>query len=355
MKFKKFMAGLVGLVLVSLALFCVALRVSPAGVKKAALAAAALSLPDGSIEAQSEQLGDKTSKKIESSPESKISQAKTESSTVVYSEDPKIYEGEEQLPITETTYRESDTSFDNFYIKNTTGIDLNVKSYLDRALGFDFKKDNSVQVLIIHTHTSESYLFYDNGYYHSSFYPRSSDSDKNMIRVGEEIKASLEANGIGVVHDKELHDDPLYSGAYYRSYDTALEYIEAYPDIKVVLDIHRDSISLGEDGGKIKPVFTVQGKKAAQIMIMAGYDSDGSLEFPFWEDNLSFALKIQNKAEDMYPGMTRPLYFGNFVYNMNLNTGSLLIEVGTDANTLEEAVFTGGLLGNVLSEVLQSE
>ena len=131
--------------------------------------------------------------------------------------------------------------------------------------------------------------------------------------------------------------------------------MEEYPDIKVVLDIHRDSISSGETGGKVKPVFYVDGKKAAQIMIMAGYDPDGSLEYPFWEDNLTFALKIQKKAEDMYPGMTRPLYFGNFVYNMNLNTGSLLIEVGTDANTLEEAVFTGGLFGNVLAEVLQSE
>lgn len=355
MKFKRFLAVLSGLTLVALAAFCVILRISPTGGKNAVLAAASLALPDGSFQSESEYVEDKKRQNTEASREINSSETKTLFSSEVYSEDPKIYEGEEQYPVTETTYREGDTSFDNLFIKNTTGLNLDVQKYLERDLGFDFKKETDVQVLIMHTHTSESYLNYDNGYYHESFYPRSSNPDRNVVRVGEEIKSALEANGIGVVHATEFHDDPLYTGAYYRSYDTALRYMEEYPDIKVVLDIHRDSISSGETGGKVKPVFYVDGKKAAQIMIMAGYDPDGSLEYPFWEDNLTFALKIQKKAEDMYPGMTRPLYFGNFVYNMNLNTGSMLIEVGTDANTLEEAVFTGGLLGNVLAEVLQSE
>lgn len=272
----------------------------------------------------------------------------------VYKEDPSQYDGETHLPIYETQYVEGDVSYENISVKNTTGLNLDIEKYLGRNMGFKFSDDSRVQVLIVHTHTSESYLYYDAGYYHESFYPRSTDNSKNMVRVGEEIANSLRQQGIGVVHATEIHDNPRYNGAYYRSWDTIKKYLDEYPDIKVVLDIHRDSISYGSEGGKIKPTFEAGGRKGAQIMIMSGYDPDGSLEFPFWEDNLSFALKIQKKAEDMYPGMTRPLYFGNFAYNMNVNNGSLLIEVGTDANTLEEAVYTGGLLGNVLSQVLQS-
>ncbi len=355
MKIKGFLYSFIALSLVILAGFCVIKRGLgfPINEERAYLAAASLSLPDG-------KYGQEKISVTEEADSNEISQPRenavaTQYSSDVFSEDPAVYADEPKLPIKETLYREGDLSYDNFFIKNTTYLDLDVKSYLERPLGFKFDNDNSVQVLIVHTHTSESYLSYDTGYYHESFYPRSSDKEKNMVRVGEEIKKALEQKGIGVVHATEFHDSPEYSGAYYRSYDTIQEYIKKYPDIKVVLDIHRDSISSGEEGGKVKPTFTAGGKKAAQIMIMTGYDPDGSLEFPMWEDNLSFALKIQQKAEEMYPGMTRPLYFGNFVYNMNVNNGSLLIEVGTDANTLSEAVYSGGLLGNVLSEVLQSE
>ena len=90
-------------------------------------------------------------------------------------------------------------------------------------------------------------------------------------------------------------------------------------------------------------------------MIMSGYDPSGEYDFAHWEENLRLALRIQNRAEQMYPGMTRPLYFGDFAYNMNINSGSLLIEVGTEVNTLDEARYTGELLGNVLAKVLKDE
>ena len=85
---------------------------------------------------------------------------------------------------------------------------------------------------------------------------------------------------------------------------------------------------------------------------MSGYDPYDNYGLGHWQENLTFALKLQQKAEDMYPGMTRPLYFGDFAYNMFINNGSLLIEVGTETNTLSEAQYTGELLGNVLSSVL---
>ncbi|MBQ8573143.1 MAG: stage II sporulation protein P [Ruminococcus sp.] len=264
-----------------------------------------------------------------------------------------LHEDEVHLPVVTSQYGESGVSCSNFYIKDTIG-NTDFDLLLDLPLGFEFENNDKVQVLIFHTHTTESYLEYDEGYYHESFYPRSEDSTKNMVSVGEEIAKSLRAKGIGVIHATEVHDSPEYTGAYDRSWETIEKYMEQYPEIKVVLDIHRDSIA-GENGTKVKPTFEVNGRKAAQIMIMAGCDLYGDYGFPDWEYNLRFALKLQKYAEDMYPGMTRPLYFGSFAYNMPISRGSLLIEVGTDVNTLSEAQYTGNLLGNVLARVLQTE
>ena len=126
--------------------------------------------------------------------------------------------------------------------------------------------------------------------------------------------------------------------------------MEKYSEIKVVLDIHRDA--LGSEEKKVKTVFEHNGKKGAQIMILSGCDPDNERDFQNWEKNLSFALKIQNTAEKLYPGMTRPMDFGYFAYNEYICDGSLLIEIGTDANSIDEAEYTGKLLGDVLSRVL---
>ena len=121
----------------------------------------------------------------------------------------------------------------------------------------------------------------------------------------------------------------------------------------MVLDIHRDGI--GTDTEKYKPVFTAEGRKGAQAMILAGYNYDGCEEFSDWEYNLRFALRLQRTAGELYPGMLRPLHFSDFMYNMNANTGSLLIEVGGEANTIEEARYTGFLLGKVIADTLSGE
>ncbi len=358
---KTFLCGFVAVLLTGLACLCLWTSFGTHGnAENAALAAAALALPDGGyrlVTVNNTDMTESTASSGTTEPEtSTTTPAVTTTATIdetVYTEDPSVYDGEVQLPVIETRYSSGDLGYNNFFIKNTTGFNLDIGQYLSRPLGFEVENSDKVQVLIVHTHTCESYLTYDSGYYHESFYPRSEDSEKNMTRVGRAIAEGLKAQGIGVVHATEVHDSPAYDGAYYRSYDTIEKYIELYPDIKVVLDIHRDSISYGSGGGKTKPTFTYNGHKGAQIMIMAGYDPDGYYEFPFWEDNLTFALKLQNTCEEMYPGMTRPLYFGNFAYNMNVNNGSLLIEVGTDVNTLSEAVYTGKLLSNVLAKVLQ--
>lgn len=357
-KFKSALCVCLATVLALLGVSCLWTRLREyMGTSDVMLTAAAFSLPDGEL-----RIGDSKSAAEKSDGNNRQitsvnrNSAKNvvSSDTAVFKENPQIYADKKHYPVIENQYSNGDLGYNDFFVKNTTDFTLDIAEFLERPLGFDFENNGKVQVLIVHTHTSESYLTYDAGYYHEGFYPRSDNPDRNMTRVGKAIEEGLRAHGIGVVHATEVHDSPKYDGAYYRSWDTIEKYIEEYPDIKVVLDIHRDSISYGNDGGKVKPTFTYNGKKAAQIMIMTGYDGDGYYDFPFWRDNLTFALKIQDTAEELYPGMTRPLYFGDFVYNLNMNNGSLLIEVGTDANTLEEAVYTGELLSNVLAKVLQS-
>lgn len=253
-------------------------------------------------------------------------------------------------PVKEIKVSNGNMSYENFTIRNTTDFELDVGSLLSAELPFTLEDNHEVQVLIYHTHTCERYLTEDNGIYYDDYYPRSTDGDLGVMAVGERIVETLKAHGIGAVHDTTLHDYPSYEGSYARSWETICAYKEKYPSIKVTIDLHRDAMT-NDEGVKYKPTFEHDGNKAAQIMIMAGYDTEGG--FDFWYDNLTFAMQLQKKCEDLYPDMTRPLNFGEYTYNMNFNNGSLLIEVGTDANTVEEACRSGGYLGEALAELLK--
>lgn len=254
-------------------------------------------------------------------------------------------------PVVETQVDNGNTRYENISIRNGTGIDLDIGSLLSADLPFSVGDNRTVQVLVYHTHTCESYLDEDTGVYYEDFYPRSTDGSQGVVAVGDRLVETLREHGIGAVHDTTLHDYPSYEGSYARSWETICACREKYPNIVVTIDLHRDSMT-ADDGTKYKPTFEYEGQKAAQIMIMTGHDTEG--DFDFWDENLIFAMQLQKKCEDLYPGMTRPLNFGDFTYNMNFNSGSLLIEVGTDANTVEEAARTGEYLANALSSLLQN-
>lgn len=264
----------------------------------------------------------------------------------------KAHEGEEEYPVNEFNTTLGNESYENIQVKNASSADIDIKDELTSELGFQLENTDEPQVLIYHTHTSESYLRYDTGYFYESYYPRSSDKTENVCATGEELAKQLSKEGIKAIHDTTVHDDPSYSGAYDRSFATVSKYLEKYPSIKIVLDIHRDGI--GTDTEKSKPVFTYNGRQGAQVMILAGYNYDGSDEFKDWEYNLRFALKIQDTASKDYPDMMRPLYFADFMYNMNINTGSLLIEVGSESNTVEEARYSAYLLAKAIAKSLKA-
>lgn len=204
------------------------------------------------------------------------------------------------------------------------------------------------QVLIYHTHTTESY-FPHADWYDEDCPDRSRDCSRNMTAVGDAICNALSERGIASVHDCTVHDYPMYTGAYYRSADTVEAVLEKYPSIKLVLDIHRDGIA-ASDGTPIAPAITVNGKSAAQFMIISGCDDKNELDLPNYMENFKTACLVQRAAEAAYPGLARAVLFDYRNYNQHISPGSLLIEVGSQANTLDEAVYTGELIGNILAD-----
>lgn len=237
------------------------------------------------------------------------------------------------------------------YIKNSTATKKpDFEALLTDGPTLEISDKSLPTVLIFHTHTTESYLLADNGVFYEDFKTRSNDPDKNMIRVGAEICRVLDENGIGYIHDTTVYDES-YEGAYSRSRKTVEEILAKNPSIKIVLDVHRDAIYYS-DTSHCKPTAQIDGKKAAQIMIITGAEEGYITDFPYWEDNLKFALCFQKTAEEKYPGLMKPLYFCQRKYNMDTAKCSLLLEMGTDANTLEEAVYSGYLTGKVLCEII---
>ena len=243
-------------------------------------------------------------------------------------------------------------SFGAVKVKNVNSTSIDIEKILGEKIDLTVEKDKP-SVLIFHTHTTETYQILDRGFYEVGFMTRTKDENLNMVRVGKAICEEIEKAGYQVIHDNEIHD-LSYNGAYAHSRKKVEEYLKKYPTIEVILDIHRDAIQQN-DGTKIKPTATIDGKKAAQIMLISGCQEKGNPieNFPEWRYNLTFAVHLQNQLETMFPGITRPLYFCPRKYNMNLSHCSLLVEVGSDANTLEEAVYTGKCIGAALSEIMK--
>lgn len=203
------------------------------------------------------------------------------------------------------------------------------------------------QVLIVHTHATESFEPYQRSYFDEDFPSRTQDCSHNMVAVGTVLAQTLADNGISVVHDGTLHDYPAYTGSYDRSEETIRAVLEEYPSIKIVIDLHRDAIA-DADGTRIAPTAEIDGKSAAQFMIIAGCD-DGRFNMPNYMENFKLAALLQNTAEAMYPSLARPVLFDYRNYNQHITTGSLLIEVGSHANSLDEALYTAELLGNSIA------
>lgn len=255
-------------------------------------------------------------------------------------------------PIQELAIQNSGVQYQNIFVKNTNqNHKIDIKAELEKQPAVKIQTDSKPQVLIYHTHTTEAYLLQEATSVPAGSESRSIDGTRSVVMVGNAIAAQLKAVGIGVVHDTTIHDSPAYNGSYNRSKQTMAKNLKQYPSIQVTLDIHRDSMT-ASNGTRYKPTAVINGKKAAQVMILSGCDDDGTLGFPDWEYNLRLGVRIQKQLSDLYPGLARPLNFCPRQYNLNMTKGSLLVEVGTEVNTLDEAVYSGELFGAALAKTL---
>ena len=220
------------------------------------------------------------------------------------------------------------------------------------SLPFDVEvNSDEPQVLILHTHATETYQTWPDLVYDPDFTARTQNTALNMCVVGEKMAEVLNAAGINTLHDTTLHDSPSYTESYDRSYATTQAYLEKYPSIKVVLDVHRDAIE-DSDGTRVKPLCTINGEDTAQVMIIAGCDNGSSISLPNWRLNLRFAAAWEEAMESRAPGLTRPVMCAYRYYNQDLTTGSLLIEIGGHANTVAEAVRAGQYAAEALAVLL---
>lgn len=235
-------------------------------------------------------------------------------------------------------------------LKNETSYSINVNDMLNSKLNIDFMQNPLV--LIVHTHATESYSKDGETYYDPSVSDRNQDINENVVSVGDVIEKVLKENGIGVLHDKTLHDYPSYNGSYANSLKSVENYKQQYPSIQIVLDIHRDAI-IYDDGTKVKVTKDIDGKTAAQMMLVVG-TNDGGLEHPFWRENLKFAVQLQNFIEKKYSGLMRGINLRKERFNGHTTNGSIIVEVGTSGNTLSESKYSAELFAKSLAEMVHS-
>ena len=191
------------------------------------------------------------------------------------------------------------------------------------------------QVLIIHTHATESYTMPAGAEYEVTDSFRTTDTRCNMVRIGDEMAQVMSEAGLGVVHDRTLHDYPSYSGSYDRSLKAIEDYLQRYPTISFVLDVHRDAVQ-DANGNQFK-LLCGEDKNAAQLEFVIGSDGGGR-SHERWRENLKLACAVQETLYRDYPTLMRPITVRNSRYNQHKTDGSLLVEVGTAGNSLEEAV-----------------
>ncbi len=235
--------------------------------------------------------------------------------------------------------------------KNNTEYDIDTSKLLSEPFPFELD-DDGPQILIMHTHGTESYEQDDGNLYEESDYYRTTDDDYNMIYIGSQIAEHLNERGISTVHSTTLNDYPKYSGSYDRALDDIEYYLEKYPSIKIVIDVHRDAIE--SDGVTYKTHAEVEGENSAQLMFVAG-TNEGGLSHDDWWNNLSFQMQLHSHLNESYPGIMRPMSIRKERFNQHATPGSMLLEVGSNGNNLTEAILAAEIFAQTLADVLLGE
>lgn len=207
------------------------------------------------------------------------------------------------------------------------------------------KKDN---ILIYHTHSCESYTPSEKYQYKKTGNFRTTDKNYSVIRVGNELEAQLKTYGYNVIHDESYHDYPSYTGSYANSLKTITKLLDENKNTDVVIDLHRDAIG----DSTYAPTVKIGEEYAAQLMFVIG-GNEGSIKHETWAQNLKFAIKVQEKANELYPGLFKPIILRGTTYNQHVTKATTIIEVGATGNTLDQTLVSMKYLAKVLSEVVK--
>ena len=235
------------------------------------------------------------------------------------------------------------TSVRGVYIKNASNKTLDAAALASESFAAKLT-DTAPQVLILHTHGSEAYTMPKGQEYVSTGTCRTSDTTCSVVRVGDEIASVLSAYGISVLHDRTLYDDPLYEGAYTRSLEGIETYLEKYPSISFILDIHRDAVEDAQH--RQYKLISQEDPNAAQISFVMGSNHDG------WQENLKLAVAVAEAIKADHPTVMRPITLRNSNYNQHKSLGSMLVEVGAAGNSLEEALNSARIFADGFAKVL---
>ena len=207
------------------------------------------------------------------------------------------------------------------------------------------------KVLIIHSHSTEAYDPSDGLTYKEIPSWRTLDETRNVIAVGQVLADKLTQLGVEVIHDTTIHDYPDYNTSYYNCLQSISAWQQKYPQIQMVLDIHRDAVE-DEQGQAVAMLSNQSGTNVAQLMLVVGTD-EGGLEHPNWQDNLANALKLQSVLMGEYPGLCRSLDLRTERFNQHVAPGAVLIEVGTTGNTLTQAKASAELLAQAVAKTIE--
>lgn len=232
-------------------------------------------------------------------------------------------------------------------IVNRAGVTLDMDKLLSQPLP-KLQISDEPLILIVHTHATEAYSggdYAQSGTYHTL------DTENNVVRVGQALADKLNACGIPTLHDMTLNDAIGYNDAYERTAEVIERYLAEYPSIQMVIDVHRDAIT-DTNGEELAMRTELNGQSAAQLLLVMGTDAAG-LEHPNWEGNLAFALQMQAYCTSTAPDLFRELSLRSSRYNEHLTPYSVLLEVGSAGNTLDEAIRSVEFFGTKLAELLQ--
>lgn len=241
-------------------------------------------------------------------------------------------------PITESY----NVQYGNVKIKNQTTYELT-----QDMLKPDITIDNK-NILIFHTHSCESYTSSEKYPYTQTGNYRSTDLNYTVTRVGTELENYLKQYNLNVVHNTSYHDYPSYTGSYTRSLETVENMLQTTSS-DIIIDLHRDAIGSRPD---YAPTVKIGEDYCAQIMFVIG-TNEGGLWHPNWNQNLKFAVKIQEKAEEMYPGLFKPIMVTKSRYNQHTRKYANIMEVGATGNTLEQCLNSMKYLSAVMNEILK--